>query len=253
MAADLLDRLRVASPCSVAWERMEGDERVRHCAVCSLNVYDFGGMTRDEVRALLERGEGRRVCGRLYRRADGTVLTRDCPTGLRELRRRASRVAAAAVSALLSLPAFVFGAPASKKPQLSAHGSDVQLTLGHVAATQPAAFTGVVVLNGEPVPGVTVTLRDETSKRTTTAVTNVKGAFTFAQVSDGIYRVDLAVEGLQPADIDHLELKSGVVTHANIALRPVVEMGIILVEPEPVRHDPMSTTFTQSFIDKLPM
>jgi len=55
-----------------------------------LNVYNFAEMTRDEVRDLLARTEGR-VCARLYRRADGTVLTRDCPTGLRALRRRGIR------------------------------------------------------------------------------------------------------------------------------------------------------------------
>jgi hypothetical protein len=57
---------------------MAGDERVRHCTLCSLNVYNFAEMTREEVRELLARTEGR-VCARLYRRAGGTVLTRDCP------------------------------------------------------------------------------------------------------------------------------------------------------------------------------
>src|SRR5260370_29655259 len=109
MANDQLGNLRIAVPCQASWEGMAGDERVRHCTLCSLNVYNFAEMTRDEVRELLMRTEGR-VCARLYRRADGTVLTRDCPTGLRAMRLRASRVAAALVAALCSLPAFAFGA-----------------------------------------------------------------------------------------------------------------------------------------------
>lgn len=249
MANDAIDHLRIASPCSVAWDAMEGDERVRHCAVCSLNVYNLAGMTREEVRALLTRGEGR-VCGRLYRRADGTVLTRDCPTGLRALRRRASRAAAAAVAALLSLPLF---ASSAAKQQLTVHGSEVKLTLGQAATFQAAAFTGVVVLNGDLLPGVTVTLRDETSARTWTVVTDGSGAFTFLPLSDGRYRVDLTLEGVRSASIEHLLLTSGVATHANIALLPIPEMGVITLTPEPVRHDPLSTTFTQSFIDKLPL
>ena len=56
---DPIDRLRIASPCPASWERMEGDERVRHCAVCNLNVYNFAEMTRDEVNALIARSEGR--------------------------------------------------------------------------------------------------------------------------------------------------------------------------------------------------
>ena len=51
---------------------------MRHCTLCDLNVYNFAELTREEIRALLT-SEGR-VCGRLYRRADGTLLTRDCPS-----------------------------------------------------------------------------------------------------------------------------------------------------------------------------
>lgn len=249
--ADEVDRLRIATPCSASWEQMEGDERARHCAVCSLNVYNFAGMTRDEVRALLARTEGR-VCARLYRRADGTALTRDCPTGLRALRRRASRAAAAAVTALLSLPAFVFGGASSKKPHLETHGSEVKLTTEQAAAAQQAVFAGVVVINGDPAPGVTVVLHDEATGRAATAVTNAKGAFTFASLNDGSYRVNWTLAGIEPGWIEHLELKAGVVTHANIALQPAALMGVITIDPDAVRHDPLSTTFTQSFIDKLP-
>ena len=239
-----MDGLRIASPCSVSWERMEGDERVRHCAECSLNVYNFAEMTRDEVRELLARNEGR-VCARLYRRADGTVLARDCPTGLRALRRRASRAAAAAVAALLSLPVF------AKVSSIKIQGSTVKMTTEQAAA-QAAAFTGVAVMGDAQLPGVTVVLRDEATGRQVTAVTDRNGVFKFESLSDGIYTVELTLPGLEPAKIEHLELKSGVVTHANVALRPVMEMGVILLEPEPVRHDPLSITFTQSFIDKLP-
>ena len=87
---DPLKNLRIATPCPATWEGMAGDERVRHCTLCSLNVYNFEEMTRDEVRALLMRTEGR-VCARLYRRADGSLLTSDCPWGVRALRQRMSR------------------------------------------------------------------------------------------------------------------------------------------------------------------
>lgn len=65
-----------------------GNERVRHCARCRLNVFNVKEMTEVEVRALFLKTEGR-VCGRVYRRPDGTVLTRDCPTGLAAVRRKA--------------------------------------------------------------------------------------------------------------------------------------------------------------------
>ncbi|MBI1763090.1 MAG: hypothetical protein HYR56_16810 [Acidobacteria bacterium] len=86
---DTLDRVKIAAPCQANWDEMfsfEG-ERVRFCSQCKLNVYNLSGMTRTEASALLARTEGR-LCVRFYRRADGTVLTQNCPVGLRALKRR---------------------------------------------------------------------------------------------------------------------------------------------------------------------
>src|SRR3954447_21216476 len=128
MDHDQLATLRIAAPCPASWDEMAGDERVRHCSLCKLNVYNFAEMTRAEVRELLVRTEGR-VCARLYRRADGTVLTRDCPTGLRAVRQRASRAAAAVVAALLSLPSLAFGGTTTCGKRLTTRGSKVTLTV----------------------------------------------------------------------------------------------------------------------------
>jgi hypothetical protein len=59
---------------------MAGDDRVRFCGECRKNVYDLRGMRREEAEGLL-RERGGDLCVRLYRRADGTVLTEDCPVG----------------------------------------------------------------------------------------------------------------------------------------------------------------------------
>lgn len=61
---------------------MPGDDCVRRCSACRLNVYNLSGMTRGEAAELLHRTEGR-LCVRFYRRKDGTVLTSDCPVGKR--------------------------------------------------------------------------------------------------------------------------------------------------------------------------
>ncbi|MCA9623033.1 MAG: hypothetical protein KC731_28635 [Myxococcales bacterium] len=93
----LLDDLRVASPCSASWDEMVGDDRVRFCLACEKNVYNVSAMSRDEAEALIADAEGDPgLCLRMYRRADGTVLTADCPVGRR--RRRVTRIAAAALA-----------------------------------------------------------------------------------------------------------------------------------------------------------
>jgi hypothetical protein len=102
----VLDDVRVASPCTVPWEGMRGDDRVRHCGECRLNVYNLSAMSRREAEALVRGKEGR-LCVRFFRRADGTMITRDCPAGIRALRRKAARLAAAV--AALFLGAFAAG------------------------------------------------------------------------------------------------------------------------------------------------
>src|SRR5262245_42133081 len=77
----LLDRIVIASPCMAAWAEMKGDERVRFCDLCKLNVYNLSAMTRPEAERLIAEKEGC-LCATFYRRQDGTILTRDCPVGL---------------------------------------------------------------------------------------------------------------------------------------------------------------------------
>jgi hypothetical protein len=98
-ALPLLESLRIASPCKADWTQMTGDEAVRFCGSCEKNVYDLSGMTRDQAEAFVRAREGAGACIRLHKRADGTVITSDCPVGVGNARKR--RVAAVAVGAAL--------------------------------------------------------------------------------------------------------------------------------------------------------
>ncbi|MEQ1936197.1 MAG: hypothetical protein ABL962_20265, partial [Fimbriimonadaceae bacterium] len=103
---NILDNVRVAKPCSAAWSQMSGDDRVRHCQQCKLNVFNLAGMTAEEARDLIRNREGR-TCVRFYRRSDGTLITKDCPMGVAQVRMRVARLIA--TGAGLVLFAFAFG------------------------------------------------------------------------------------------------------------------------------------------------
>ena len=128
-----LDLIQIASPCPALWDEMAGDERVRFCKLCKLNVYNLSEMTREEAVAFIGRhiaGQAssvtqradrqanngiQRMCVRLYRRADGTVLTKDCPVGLGVLRQRVVRAAAALAGLVLAMVGgTLFGGSASR-------------------------------------------------------------------------------------------------------------------------------------------
>lgn len=107
-----LDNLYVATPCNARWEDMTGDEKKRVCSLCAKNVYNISNMTRQEAEDLLLTNEPGSVCVGYFRRSDGTIVTDDCPVGLRRLRngcRWLLRSAAAAVSLLLSANLFGVG------------------------------------------------------------------------------------------------------------------------------------------------
>ena len=116
-AQDFLSRLQIASPCPASWAEMSGDERARFCASCEKHVYDFSRMTAEEGLALIREKEGN-VCARLWRRADGTLITADCPVGVRWARdRRSMRLPHAAAGLLaIGLLSFMAGCAAYRSP-----------------------------------------------------------------------------------------------------------------------------------------
>jgi hypothetical protein len=102
----VLEAIRVASPCNAGWDNMVGDDRVRFCGKCEKNVYNLSALTRSEAEALVREKEGL-MCVHLYRRADGTVLTADCPDGVE--RKRLRQRVWATVSAWAASVAIVLG------------------------------------------------------------------------------------------------------------------------------------------------
>jgi hypothetical protein len=96
----LLDAVSVATPCPASWEAMEGDGDVRFCTQCKKDVFNLSMMTREEAEAVLKSAMAKgEACVRFYRREDGTLLTQDCPVGVRQRRfwRRTVGIAAAGI------------------------------------------------------------------------------------------------------------------------------------------------------------
>jgi len=79
---------------------MQGDQRQRSCNGCSRNVFNISEMTKQEAESFL-RENGTSQCMIFYRRKDGTIMTDNCPVGLRKLRDRC-RVVVRAIAGLLT-------------------------------------------------------------------------------------------------------------------------------------------------------
>jgi TonB family protein len=105
-AANLSQSVIIDTPCTVDWNDMTGSESVRFCHSCKLNVYNISQFSDSEAQEIFAQNlNGNRMCTRIYRRPDGTVMTDNCPRALRRLRDLRNRTvsAIAKVAALATL------------------------------------------------------------------------------------------------------------------------------------------------------
>lgn len=104
----ILDDIVIAAPCPVAWDAMDGDDRTRFCSRCELSVYNISDMSKKEADNFL-RSNVEQVCLRFFRRHDGTIMTKDCPIGLRivqGIRRKTKAIAMAIIAVFNGAPTF---------------------------------------------------------------------------------------------------------------------------------------------------
>lgn len=218
----MLDRVSIAAPCPVDWESMPGTDRVRHCSQCNKNVYNLSAMTRRQAEALLRETEGN-LCARLYRRADGTILTENCPAGLRTIGRRISRVAGAAMSAMMAFTSTA----AAQIPlvQISPHEREATFAISGVVAD----MTGAVI------PGAQIEVDQEGSDKTFTTQSNNTGAFRLDSLARGSYRIKVSRQGFNTFERQVLLLVAR--EYRLQATLQVGSSGGVIVIVDPVAND----------------
>ena len=106
---------------------MVGNDRIRFCGRCKLNVYNLAVMNREEIEALVHASKGR-LCGQLYMRGDRTATLRDCAGGSR--RKWVRR--AVAVAGILVLGAFSWLLRGIDEPNRSLHPAWIQAVLNWI-------------------------------------------------------------------------------------------------------------------------
>lgn len=166
-----LELIQIATPCQASWdemrpvplapggrgagdERVIGDDRVRFCGDCRLNVYNLSEMPRGEAERLIAEREGR-TCVRFYRRHDGTVITRDCPVGIRAVRQRVVRSAVALAGLVVAMiGSTAFGSRLSR--WMPAWRSPSETFASWIDPHPPEVLTGDIVMGGCPPPPLIV-------------------------------------------------------------------------------------------------
>jgi hypothetical protein len=105
---NLLKNVVIEKPCTMSWESMSGDERVRMCSQCNLKVHNLSNMPEHEAAAVLNMRKTERTCVYFLRRKDGTIVVDNCPQKLRNAR---NKIYAVTASALICLAYGIYISP----------------------------------------------------------------------------------------------------------------------------------------------
>ncbi|HEV7551936.1 MAG TPA: carboxypeptidase-like regulatory domain-containing protein [Candidatus Angelobacter sp.] len=143
-------------------------------------------MTESQIQELFADSGGKRLCTRFYRRADGTVLTQDCPWSLRVLTRKVSRLAAALLTAIMG--ASVAMARNKPRPPTCECSQSQQKDSGIKLI--------VVDQHGAVIPKAEITLeRKPGNAAAVMGMTGPSGGWSAAQLTAGRYRVTIKSQG----------------------------------------------------------
>lgn len=234
-----LDQLVVTSPCHADWDSMKGNDQVRFCEHCSLSVNNLSGMTRYDAMRMVARSQGR-LCARFVQSPGARMLAKT-PDRLYRIGRRASRIAAGAFTATLSLSAAA--AQNASRSQTDAVRPAIT-TPASLRATD-ASLSGVITdQNGSVIAGASVTLVNAQTRVAFAHTTTDDGAYLFSRLEPGRYSLNAEAPGF---GLEKLEFEVGVdktvnlvlpipqiVAEVEIKLTPIVEVqgGISVREPE---------------------
>jgi hypothetical protein len=231
-----LENIRVASPCQTDWDAMLGDERERFCRECNKSVYNLSALTRKQAATLISDKQGK-LCAKFSLRPDGTLLTLE-PAATRAPRGRASRVAAAGLTAVFSLCTSVFAqsstqeadAPTARIVRQDIKREKKPQTGG--AQKKWATLRGTVYDQQEAViPQAKVTLIDESTKRESVVETDGEGAFIFDNIEDGLYTLVAVSSGFESFRLSQFKLHAGEETRLNVILRVGTVGEIMIIDP----------------------
>ena len=251
-----LDSLRIASPCPTTWDQMKGDERARFCDLCSLHVYNIAELTASEAKSLIANTEGR-ICARIYRRSDGTVITKDCPVGLRAIRRRVARIGGAVFATVISLCGGAFG----QKPKDEGCRQQVKITRTlSEGVIENGTIKGTIVdASGALVAGADITLVDVKSNKSIEVKSADDGSFSISNVAPGVYQLLVKSVGFKNLELNDLKVSAKETSNLEailLAAKPVTEVLVGIVADTSLidtSSSTIKTTINEKMIRSLPI
>ncbi|HEV2826832.1 MAG TPA: ankyrin repeat domain-containing protein [Pyrinomonadaceae bacterium] len=187
-----LKNLTIPQPCAADWNSMVGNDQVRFCEHCSLEVHNLSLLTRSQAERLISRSNGR-LCARYHQDPAGKPLVLPISQKLHSIGRRVSRIAAGAFTATLTISSAVAQSSTSSLSDISAVTNVMQ---PDVRASLNSSIAGTVTDQaGAVIPGATVFVANEEFKVALYASTDGTGQFKIDSLAAGVYRLRIEAPG----------------------------------------------------------
>jgi hypothetical protein len=195
MAKNFLKNLTVPSPCPADWDSMIGNDQVRFCEHCSLDVHNLSLMTRAQAERLVAQSNGR-LCVRYHRSSTGQPLTLPVRQKLHRISRRVSRIAAGAFTATLSVTSAVAQGSTSYQSENANPASAAQARW----ASGSSIIGTITDQNGAVIAGATVSVSNEELNVALYVSTSFNGQFRIEGLRAGSYKLRIEAPGFD-ADV----------------------------------------------------
>jgi hypothetical protein len=217
-----LDQIQILKPCASDWEEMTGNDRMRYCEECKKHVYNLSKMSRREAEALIATRRGN-LCARIVRQPDGTILTQEITPSIHQGIFRASPVASAVVTAVLTISSSGFaqtpvlmGKPI---PTVTKEAGDKKPTVVPQTGAGIASIAGTVT---DPTGAVIVTaivrLTNKQTGSERTVSTGEDGEYNFAQVDAGSYSLKVEAPNFVSTLFESVVVQQGEEHRVDVAL-----------------------------------
>lgn len=218
---NFLNNLTIPSPCTADWDSMIGNDQVRFCEHCSLEVHNLSLMTRTQAQRLVARSNGR-LCVRYHHDSAGRPLTLPVRQKLHRIGRRVSRIAAGAFTATLSVTSAVAQNSANSQ---SGNWNPPNATQPDARWALGSSIVGTITdQNGAVLSGATISLSNDELKVALYVSTGLNGQFRIDSLQAGVYKLRIEAPGFAADQTD------GVYVQANGEARVDRTLSVATIE-----------------------
>lgn len=193
---NLLDSVKIETPCEQDWKTMRGNDEMRFCDHCAKDVHNLSAMTRKRARKLVAQSNGG-ICVQYLRRPDGRIQT--IKNTLHRITRQTG-IAAGVLGTSLTLSTLAYAQTSTNNNQNEA----VQIVqkAGERNDNPNGTISGTITdPNGAVIPFAFVTITNEQTNFYQSANGSQEGFYEFKDVPRGSYKLKFEAGGFASKEL----------------------------------------------------